>query len=341
MSAAPPSAARAGAGAAAPPSAAAAGAGAAAPPSAARAYHISNRELTKWGVDARDKLEMSRVGKFGKPTGLWYGYDTAWANSLRARSENVGAFKYLLPLREFTDDPTKPNPDAILRLSGDNFDTFLSTYHTSAYMVTMHEKLREFIMRYFMEGDESILDVLPRKLKNKIKAYIDEGDVELINEDGLLAVSVEGENGEIIIGGKQLSDAEIESYVNKIYERIEYKPLDARFIRYKWTGFWEAVSKDFAGVEFTGELIQARNAPRNLRTIGENIVDVTWLQFLDVVSGCIFHPETYFSGHLPQEFRVMEGGRYHRRTSRRTIHGRIIARRTRAISRRRRSPNRD
>lgn len=280
------------------------------------AYHISKRPLTEWGeFGFGNEKSRGKIGSVGKPIGFWYAYDTAWANTLTRLGNTVGAYKYKFMLREFTDDPLTPNPAAILRLSATNFDSFMEKYHDPKFASSPKRMLGMLIMEYFMDGDDRLIHELPEDIQEQLEEY--EGDYETITQEKILDAPESGKHkGKIFIGGEAISDEDAAELLQKILDKHNYGIKNTPIVTYNWIGFWKAVSADFAGVEFAADLIASRNAPRNVRNYDGTTVEVSWLRLLDVVSGCIFNPETYFEGKKPSEFRVTAGGR-RRKTRRR------------------------
>ena len=273
------------------------------------AYHISKRPLTAWGEFAAGNTKSrAKIGSAGKPIGFWYAYNTEWSNFLTRTGNTSGTYKYRFVLREFTDDPSTPNPAAILKLSAANFDTFLEKYHDPKFVSSPKSMLAHFITQYFMSGDERLVEHLAEDIQEQLEEY--EGDFETITDEKILAAPERGKHkGKIFIGGEEVSDEEADELVQKILDKHNYGIKDEPITTYNWIDFWKAVAADFAGVEFTADLIKPRTAPRNIRNIGGVTMEVSWLRLLDVVSGCIFDPETYFEGKKPSEFLVTEGGR--------------------------------
>lgn len=273
------------------------------------AYHFSKRPLTEWGEFASGNVKSrTKIGNAGKPIGFWYAYNTTWSNTLTSSGESVGAYKYRFLLREFTDDPSIPNPSAILRLSAANFDVFMEKYLDPKFVTSPKEKLATFIYEYFITGESPLIEVLPEETQEELEE--NEGDYETITSQKILNAPKKGKNkGKIFIGGKALSDEEAAALVQTVLDSHNYGIKDDPISMFDWIAFWKAIAVDFAGVEFTADLIVARNAPRNIRIYGDTRVEISWLRLLDVVSGCIFNPETYFEGKKPSEFLVTEGGR--------------------------------
>jgi hypothetical protein len=268
------------------------------------AYHLSKRELKSWGdFGFGNEQSRAKVGAKGKPIGLWYAYDTTWANTMTPQGFNVGKYKYLLPLGTFTTDPSTPDHSAILRLNEENFEEFLEKYHKKEYVTSPREKLANLIYQFHAFADDSILDVFSDS--DELKERIEEVDYdpdEIVRQK-ILAVPTNGANkNKIFVNGRALSEDEMAGIVQDMVDAAD-EPEEP-FVMYTWPQFWKSVAEDFAGVEFEASLVKARNAPRNIRDLDGNSVEVSWLRLLDVVSGCIFNPETYFGGEQPPSLLV-------------------------------------
>jgi hypothetical protein len=262
-------------------------------------YHISKREIGSWGnFSPSNRKSRTKIGAEGKPIGFWYAHNTSWENITKSEKVDAGTYKYKFSV-VYSFSVDSPSPTSVLMLTADNFDAFLKKYHTKSFIVPPKKLIEKLIYQYFYEGDSALIPVLPEEVQEKLSEV--EGDYEAGRK--ILKVM---KNGNIIIDNKPVNDLAAKGMIDAI------KMVDESLITYDWPNFWNSVSRDFAGVEFDKSLIFPRKSPRIFKTVDGDVIEVSWLRKLDIVSGCIFDPQTYLH-RSPSEFKV--GGR--RKTRRR------------------------
>ena len=77
--------------------------------------------------------------------------------------------------------------------------------------------------------------------------------------------------------------------MNKFQELVN--DLEEDFILYYWKEFWEGVSKDFIGVEFNPNIFNYTFLEIN----NELTLNISWLKYVEIKSGCLFKPKTFFT----------------------------------------------
>ena len=288
------------------------------------AYHISKREIKSWGNFSEENTKSrTKIGSSGKPIGFWYAYDSSWSNAHGPATHSVGEFKYRIPLGEFADDPYYPAPAKILRLNKDNFDDFLLAFHKTEFFKDPCSLLDSLVVEAAIKGDSALSLIIPEEMFEELKDKV----LETMNAN----------SDTVEIFSKGAGKDECTSFLIKLINTWTESSLatDLSYVRYyDWGAFWARVSENFAGVEFGADLIHPRQGGFIWSDIESEPVGglsyklhVTWLRLLDVVSGCIFHPETYFT-EKPTDLQVTTGGK------RRSGRSRRATRLLRAIPRR-------
>ena len=222
----------------------------------------------------------------------------------------VGEYKYRLPLREFTDDPYMPDPDAILSLSKSNFTDFLDAFHKPEFFSDPCQLIDSLVFEAANQGSSALSLVIPQE-----------------NIDELVEKVLESTDDEFSLFK---SSGQTEGCMNFAIQMINKwvvsdEAKDPTYIRYyDWGAFWDGVAEKYAGVEFGADLIYPRKGEFLWTGIQSDPIGgqsftlhTNWLRLLDVVSGCIFHPETYFA-EKPTDLQVTAGGKRRGRTVWRT-----------------------
>ncbi len=275
------------------------------------AYHFSKREIVHWGnFTALNKTSRSKIGKTGKPVGFWYAYATTWANTISGMGSvamNTLKFKYKFPLHGFTDDVSSTDSSLILRLSNSNLQAFLMAFHKPEFFVEPRKLLDQLMYEYLVNGESAINLLLDHEtLVGFVKQQLGEGDNDDEPEPEVMEKYLR--NFWTPIPYDKCTEF-ANALINMSHQSADYSVVPIPY--YKWNKFWENVSQRFAGVEFTQDLIYPRDADRifiefdtgrpDLPYAGG--LDVSWLRLLDVVSGCIFDPATYFGDKTPPDFK--------------------------------------
>lgn len=222
----------------------------------------------------------------------------------------VGQHKYKLPLGEFTDDPYMPDLSAILRLDQSNFEDFLLAFHKPEYFYEPCEFLNMLVMEAVQHGDSALSLIIPEDLVLElVEKAVDDPD----STDFCKVASKESAAGFVV------------ALINAWAADPELRK-DLSYLRYyNWGAFWKSVETKYAGVEFSADLVHPRDGEVIWTGIESEPVGglayklhVSWLRLLDVVSGCIFHPETYFN-KSPLELKVLTGGKRRSTRSKRSL----------------------
>jgi hypothetical protein len=112
----------------------------------------------------------------------------------------------------------------------------------------------------------------------------------------------------------ELSNANFGDFLAK------YEAPGVKSSKKTWREFWDGLKDKFAGIEFKAEIATMKpdstgKIPIKVDDEGvEKIVDASFLKFLEIESGVIFHPEAILSG-VPSDYLVRNSGG--RRTTRR------------------------
>lgn len=287
-------------------------------------FHFTPKKITAFHNAPQDQLKL--LALHGKPLGFWYAYGTNWRNLVETgktgRSANTVAFRYkiTLPEESFVTEVKSATPDTILVLSTLNLDAFMKRFHSKKYRYSAEKVIRDAFRVFTEDGDSNVLRELAEEDKTgEFRAFLDEARKEIEIEEDPDNLPDYGE-----VAYESFSE-----FIDASHPSPEALRADG-ILTYNWASFWKDVASSIGGVEFHTDLFAIKEW---------NGLWLPWTDKLDVLSGVIFHPNTFHNGVLVEHILQVDpdaarnGGR--RRTRRGRGRGRGRARnKTRSGARR-------
>lgn len=276
--------------------------------------HITNSRITNL-KNAPSREQMRTVAKTGKPAGLWYAYGDEWkAHFYNINNSKKAAWKYTLNLKDddFTEDYTKSSPNKILRVNKTNFADTVAKYGKE-FIKSNNNILEDLIYRRQSNGDETLdflLGSKPISCSENNSINNNNNSIRNLPEDLKdLANDIYSLICEYI-NIEDISPESLKLLIKEIDERYSEPP----YITFDWPGFWRKLAENFAGIEFSGDVLDVVEIPSPNTEI-RSVISVSFMPFVEIHSGVIFKPASFFAGREAWiEEEIKEGGQRNRKT---------------------------
>jgi hypothetical protein len=291
--------------------------------------HITDTPIRRWSDSKLQFTGQLRIEQKGKPAGFWYAYGNEWyAFYYRPRFNKSNTacntlYKYTVPIPSsaFTSNVLIADRTAIVRLSPANIKAFVKHYVDKAGIDKLiadprkrfYELLEEDIKENAGHFEELLAqrnythrkmlrrifslagDMTEEEWNNNNEDYVDENNENLEN----LSEEIEEENEE---GGDEDENADdIYEQIDRLLDKaggdaVVRQILDdiggeAADLPFQWPVFWDTVRGEIGGVEFSAEFF---NGKVDLRSLSINSIDLSWIALVELRSGVIFKPATFF-----------------------------------------------
>jgi hypothetical protein len=222
----------------------------------------------------------------------------------------------------------------ILKLNKSNISYFFKKYHKNKYIPTSLNLFGSLLYKRKVEANH-LIDILLKELiefqGTEMTTECEDEDEEQENQlyivfKGVKNILCDMDNDFDVEYLDYIDEDDINIFVDLVKEYYNYSKLEVQkrkqylqkekdlqrqeellaltnhfqqlvnnieedFILYDWKQFWEGVSKDFIGVEFDSNIFHYTF----LKINNELILDISWLKDVEIKSGCLFKPKTFFT----------------------------------------------
>jgi hypothetical protein len=287
--------------------------------------HITNSRITDL-KNTPSREQIRTVVKTGKPAGLWYAYGDEWkAHFYNKNNSKKAMWKYTLNLHDddFTDTYDHPAPTKILKVNKDNFVGVVAKYGKD-FIKSNTDILEDLVYRRQADGDGTLDFLLGEDEINCDSNNNNNNNTNIKNLPKNLK-ELSNDIYSLICEYINIDDIPSES-LDLLFEEINKRHRDDKlpYKTFDWAEFWNKLSEHFAGIEFAEDLLGVKEIASPAPEIRESAVSTEFIPLLEIRSGVIFKPATFFADRKADwiEEEIKNGGRRIRRTRKHTYHHR-------------------
>jgi hypothetical protein len=282
--------------------------------------HITNTRIsTLSNTPSRDQLKV--VKQRGKPAGLWYAHGSDWKKHFYKNNRDLWKYTLNIGYKDFTSDYTKPAPTKILRLNKDNFAEVVAKYG-KACVYSNREILSNLIFERNYSGDDTLNFIVGDDDIDCDSENNNNGNNNNNNNNNYNNNSYNSNGGGNNNNLDELKDDLIDAICNiqedssnsmkyissdladDVIKRIdkEYSGEKTPYKEFNWERFWNIMADNYAGVDFTYNILSLETIPNPVDHT--KILDTDFIKFLEIRSGVIFKPATFFKGRSWKEEKI-------------------------------------